>query len=380
MLQGFGSTEVCGIAHEPMPPRPRKRGSVGIPVGGDVRAIDAGGRTCGPGETGELVVRGPLVFDGYLDDPDLTARSFTGEWFRTGDLGHVDEDGYVFITGRLAELINRGGEKISPVEIDRAIEALPGVREAGTFGVPHPTLGEELVAAVVLEPDATLGTAEILAHVRDRLGPRQVPRHVYVVDALPRTDAGKLRRRALPEWVGVDDRSAGNGAGTPAGRDTAGVGARGAVVGRAASRPRRPRRQLLPARRRLDERGRARPSGRRRVRRQSAAPCDVRRHRDAGGHGSRDRAIAFDRRAAAELFQALDVDRERDDGIVRAQPRALRDAALLQVRARPRERQDVRRAAEAADDARPVLARRAFGRRSSRRTRRRSRALSSTRL
>ena len=209
VLQGFGSTEVCGIAHEPMPPRPRKHGSVGIPVGGEVRAIDTGGRTCGPGETGELVVRGPLVFDGYLDDPDLTARSFTGEWFRTGDLGHVDEDGYVFITGRLAELINRGGEKISPVEIDHAIEALPGVREAGTFGVPHPTLGEELVAAVVLEPDATLGTAEILAHVRDRLGARQVPRHVYVVDALPRTDAGKLRRRALPEWVGIDaDRPA----------------------------------------------------------------------------------------------------------------------------------------------------------------------------
>ena len=115
----------------------------------------------------------------------------------------------MFITGRLAELINRGGEKISPVEVDHAIEALPGVREAGTFGVPHPTLGEELVAAVVLEPGATLGTAEILAHVRDRLGPRQVPRHVYVVDALPRTDAGKLRRRALPEWVGIDaDRPA----------------------------------------------------------------------------------------------------------------------------------------------------------------------------
>ena len=81
MLQGFGSTEVCGIAHEPMPPRPRRRGSVGIPVGGEVRAIDTGGRTCGPGETGELVVRGPLVFDGYLDDPDLTARSFTGSGF-----------------------------------------------------------------------------------------------------------------------------------------------------------------------------------------------------------------------------------------------------------------------------------------------------------
>jgi len=203
-LAGYGATEVSGIAHEPMPPRLRRRGSVGIPVGGEVRAMGAEGRVCAPGETGELVVRGPLVFDGYLDDPGLTARSFAGEWFRTGDLGHVDEDGYVFITGRVAELVNRGGEKISPTEIDRAIETMPGVREAGAFGVPHPTMGEDLVAAVVLDHGATIGVNEILAHVRDRLGPRQVPRHVYLVDALPRTDAGKLRRRELPAWVGLD--------------------------------------------------------------------------------------------------------------------------------------------------------------------------------
>ena len=204
VLQGYGSTEVCGIAHEPMPPRPRKRGSVGIALGGDVQAVDPDGRRCAPGESGELVVRGPLVFDGYLDDPDLTARSFAGEWFRTGDLGHVDEDGYVYITDRRADLINRGGEKISPVEIDRTIGTLPGVREAGAFGVPHPSLGEELVAAVVLDPGATIGEADIRAHVRDRLGQRQVPRRVYLVNALPRTEAGKLRRRSLPEWVGID--------------------------------------------------------------------------------------------------------------------------------------------------------------------------------
>lgn len=204
VLQGYGSTEVCGIAHEPMPPRPRKRGSVGIAVGGDVRALDADGRPCAPGEPGELVVRGPLVFDGYLDDPDLTARSFAGEWFRTGDVGHVDEDGCVFITDRLAELINRGGEKISPVEIDRTIEALPGVREAGSFGVPHPILGEELVAAVVLDAGTTIREADILAHVRDRLGQRQVPRRVYLVDALPRTEAGKLKRRSLAGRFGID--------------------------------------------------------------------------------------------------------------------------------------------------------------------------------
>lgn len=207
VLVGYGASEVSGIAHDPMPPRPRKRGSVGVPVGGEVRAVDADGRPCRPGETGELVVRGGLVFDGYLDDPELDARAFDGEWFRTGDAGHVDEDGYVFITGRLAEMINRGGEKIAPAGIDRAIEAVPGVREAGAFGVPHPTLGEEIAAAVVLEPGATIGEPGIVAHLRESLGPRRLPRRLYFVDRLPRTEAGKLRRGELAAWVGAGSES-----------------------------------------------------------------------------------------------------------------------------------------------------------------------------
>ncbi|CAG0958466.1 oxalate---CoA ligase [Burkholderiales bacterium] len=204
VLQALGSTEACGIAHDPMPPRPRKRGSVGVPLGGDVRAMDALGRLCAAGETGELVVRGPLVFDGYLDDPELTARSFAGDWLRTGDEGRVDEDGYVFVTGRLAESINRGGEKVSPAEVDRALESLPGVREAAAFGIPHPVLGEDLVVAAVLDAGASIGEAEILAHARERLAPGQVPRRVVIVESLPRTDAGKLRRRELAAHVGID--------------------------------------------------------------------------------------------------------------------------------------------------------------------------------
>lgn len=197
VLQGYGSTEACGIAHDPMPPAPRKRGSVGVALGGEVRTMNADGQLLARGETGELVVRGPLVFDGYLDDPALTRQAFSGEWLRTGDLGVVDEDGYVFVTGRIAETINRGGEKIAPASIDAVIESLDGIREAAAFGIPHPTQGEELVAAVVLEPGARFDERAIRERVRDALGPRQVPRRVFVVDALPRTDTGKLRRGAL---------------------------------------------------------------------------------------------------------------------------------------------------------------------------------------
>src|SRR5262249_5080382 len=125
----------------PPPPRERRRGSVGppldVPLANQVAFIDGSGRFCRPGETGEIVVRGPLVFPGYLGDSELTAASFVGDWFRTGDLGRIDEDGYVYLSGRNKETINRGGEKISPMEIDAAIESFPGVREAGTVGIPH---------------------------------------------------------------------------------------------------------------------------------------------------------------------------------------------------------------------------------------------------
>ena len=114
--------------------------------------------------------------------PELTAASFVGSWFRTGDLGLIDEDGYVHVTGRLKEIINRGGEKISPVEIDLAIESLPGVKEAAAFGIPHPTLGEEMVAAVVREENATIDEAQVVEHVLARAGARNVPRRVYFVE------------------------------------------------------------------------------------------------------------------------------------------------------------------------------------------------------
>jgi hypothetical protein len=148
------------------------------------------------------------VFDGYLDDPEGTEAVFVDGWCRTGDLGRVDEDGYLYITGRVKDLIHRGGEKISPLAIDAALRAIPGVRAAATFGIPHPTLGEEVIAAVVREGDVAIGESDILERVRGRVGPAAAPRRIHFVDALPVTDSGKMRRSALAQsYAGAQQRA-----------------------------------------------------------------------------------------------------------------------------------------------------------------------------
>jgi acyl-CoA synthetase (AMP-forming)/AMP-acid ligase II/acyl carrier protein len=206
----LASSETDSVACQPLPPQPRKDHSVGIPLPGynEVAIMGPAGRFCSPGETGEIVVRGPLVFDGYLDDPRATENAFVDGWFRTGDLGRLDDDGYLFLQGRIKEIINRGGEKISPVEIDSAIEALAGIRAAATFGIHHPTLGEEVAAAVIRHEHALIDESEIIEHVRERMGPKRVPRKVYFVDRLPRTESGKIRRSELPRLLGFDQMGA----------------------------------------------------------------------------------------------------------------------------------------------------------------------------
>ena len=151
------------------------------------------------------MVRGPLVFPGYLDDPELTAASFAGDWFRTGDLGSIDDEGYVHVSGRIKEIINRGGEKISPVEIDAAIESLPGVKEAATFGIAHATLGEEVVAALVRQTDAALDEAQVIEHVRgsrgtDENAAKDILRRSHTAHGKRQ---GVAPRTAPPAWPGA---------------------------------------------------------------------------------------------------------------------------------------------------------------------------------
>jgi acyl-coenzyme A synthetase/AMP-(fatty) acid ligase len=155
-----------------------------------------------PGEIGEIQVRGPLVFSGYLDDPELTAAAFTADgWFCTGDAGRIESDGRLTVLGRLVEQINRGGLKIAPLEIENAIVAHPDVLEAAAFAIPHPTLGQDAGLAIVARPGAALTNREIRRWLLDRLPAAKVPRSIHTLEALPLTATGKVQRRALAALV-----------------------------------------------------------------------------------------------------------------------------------------------------------------------------------
>ena len=201
VVTAHSSPEAGTIAQQRLPPAPRKRGWVGGPVACEIRIADEHGNALPPDAIGEVQVRGPQVFDAYVDDPEATASVFVDGWFRLGDLGRLDAAGELEIVGRLEETIDRGGEKLAPSEIDAVMQALPGVAEAAAFGIPHPSLGEEVVAAVVREPGSTLAAGDVIDAVRAKLSDRRAPRRVWFVDALPRTDEGKLRRSALPGLV-----------------------------------------------------------------------------------------------------------------------------------------------------------------------------------
>jgi len=155
------------------------------------------------GETGEIVIRGPNVMSGYLNNPEANARSFVKGWFRTGDLGFLDKDGYLFITGRIKEIINRGGEKIAPREVEEVLLRHPAVAQAVTFAVPDDRLGEDVAAAVVPRPGAGVTPAELRKYAQWRLAPFKVPRQVLVLDSIPTGPTGKVQRIGLAEKLGL---------------------------------------------------------------------------------------------------------------------------------------------------------------------------------
>ena len=159
-----------------------------------IRIMDENGRELPAGQPGEVCIQGPNVIREYENNPEATVKSFFGEWFRTGDQGVLDAGGYLFLTGRLKELINRGGEKISPREIDEALLQHPAVGEAVAFGVAHPTWGEEVAAAVVLREGAEATEAALAAFCRERLAEFKCPKKIHIVAAVPRTASGKIQR------------------------------------------------------------------------------------------------------------------------------------------------------------------------------------------
>jgi amino acid adenylation domain-containing protein len=204
VVEAYGLTETStAITCNPLPPRPRKIASVGIAVGTAVAIMREDGVMLPEGQIGEIVVRGMSVMQGYDNDPTANQRAFVHGWFRTGDEGYLDSDGYLFITGRLKELINRGGEKIAPQEVDATLLDHPAVTQALTFATPHPRLGEDVAAAVVLRQGATVTEKDIRQFVAERLAGFKVPRRVFIVADLPKGATGKLRRLELAAQLGL---------------------------------------------------------------------------------------------------------------------------------------------------------------------------------
>jgi acyl-CoA synthetase (AMP-forming)/AMP-acid ligase II len=195
VLEAYGMTEASHqMASNPLPPEERRPGSVGRGTGVEVAVLDERGAVVPVGAGGEVAVRGPNVMEGYEANPAANAEAFAaGGWFRTGDEGTIDERGYVTLRGRIKELINRGGEKIAPREIDEVLLRHPAVAEAVTFGIPHPSWGEEVAAAVVLSGEVE--KRELTEFCRRYLADFKVPRQLYFVTEIPRTATGKVQRR-----------------------------------------------------------------------------------------------------------------------------------------------------------------------------------------
>jgi acyl-CoA synthetase (AMP-forming)/AMP-acid ligase II len=196
VLQAYGMTEASHqMCSNPLPPQPRKTTSVGPGTGVKVGIMDDSGNILPGGELGEVVIQGPNVIEGYENNPEANAKSFTNGWFRTGDQGMIDADGYLHLTARIKELINRGGEKIAPLEIDAVMMTHPCVAEAVSFGMPHPTWGEEVAIAVVLKEPSP--ESALIEHCKHHLADFKVPKKVHIVEQIPRTATGKIQRRAV---------------------------------------------------------------------------------------------------------------------------------------------------------------------------------------
>jgi acyl-CoA synthetase (AMP-forming)/AMP-acid ligase II len=196
VLEAYGMTEASHqMSSNPLPPATRKPGSVGPGTGVRIGIMDAEGKLLPTGNAGEVVIQGRNVIDGYENNPEANATSFTNGWFRTGDQGTLDDEGYLRLVARIKELINRGGEKISPREIDEVLMKHPSIAEAVCFGVPHATWGEEVAAAVVLKNPAN--EPDLLAFCKEHLADFKRPKKIHIVETIPRTATGKIQRKAV---------------------------------------------------------------------------------------------------------------------------------------------------------------------------------------
>ena len=204
VIEAYAMTEAAHqMCSNPLPPAPRKPGMVGPAAGPEVAVMDEAGGVVPAGTEGEIVIRGDNVMRGYLANPAADATAFHGSWFRTGDLGYLDADGYVKVTGRLKEIINRGGEKVAPLEVDEVLLDHPDVAQVCTFALPHARLGEDVAAAVVRGPDVSVDESALRAFAAERLADFKVPRTIVFVDEIPKGATGKIQRIGLARALGL---------------------------------------------------------------------------------------------------------------------------------------------------------------------------------
>ncbi len=210
VIEGYGMTEAAHqMCSNPLKPGTQKPGAVGLPAGPEVRIAHEVEPVLTDGAVGEVVISGPNVTPGYEGNPDANAKNFFEaggkRWFRTGDQGTFDADGYLTLTGRLKEIINRGGEKVSPLEVDGVLSAHPAIAQVVTFALPHPKLGEEVAAAVVLREGEDISDRDVRDFAAARLADFKVPRKVIILEEIPKGATGKLQRIGLAEKLGLVD-------------------------------------------------------------------------------------------------------------------------------------------------------------------------------
>ena len=204
VIEAYGMTEAAHqMACNPLPPGIRKPGTVGIAAGPEIAIMNTEGDLLPMGSTGEIVIRGDNVTLGYENNDKANQEAFTNGWFRTGDQGSLDSDGYISITGRLKEIINRGGEKISPREVDEVLMDHPAVAQVVCFGMPHNKLGEEVAAAVVLKEGASATEKDLRDYTASRLADFKVPRKILLMDEIPKGATGKLQRIGMAQKLGL---------------------------------------------------------------------------------------------------------------------------------------------------------------------------------
>jgi len=207
VIEAYGMTEATHqMTSNPLPPQKRKPGFVGIPAGPDVCIMNQDGKILNQGEEGEVCIKGPNVTLGYENNPEANKNSFSNGWFRTGDQGYFDKDGYLKISGRLKEIINKGGEKISPLEVDNILMNHPFIEQAVCFGYTDSMLGEDIASAIIIKQGENCSENDIKNYAKDKLAKFKIPKKIFFVNEIPKGATGKLQRNILAKNFGLNDK------------------------------------------------------------------------------------------------------------------------------------------------------------------------------